>query len=107
MLTLYRNIKKFRTERGMSQETLARLTGYTDRSSIAKIENGDVDLQQSKINKFAKALGVSPGDLMGNVDDTVELKEVGYIDAEDAAILRAYHSASDDIKDAVRRVLGL
>lgn len=66
MLELYRNIKKFRTQNDMSQAELARLTGYTDRSSIAKIEKGLVDLSLSKIEAFADALGVDPGELMGD-----------------------------------------
>lgn len=49
----------------MSQDTLAELTGYKDRSSIAKIEKGKVDLAESKIREFAKALRVSPQELMG------------------------------------------
>ena len=49
MLLLYKNIKKRRLEIGMSQEELAQKTGYTSRSSIAKIEKGEVDLQLSKI----------------------------------------------------------
>jgi transcriptional regulator with XRE-family HTH domain len=67
MLELYRNIKKYRMANHMSQQELARLTGYTDRSSIAKIERGLVDLPQSKIVLFANALHVEPGDLMGEV----------------------------------------
>ena len=67
MLELYRNIKKYRMANRMSQQELARLTGYTDRSSIAKIERGLVDLPQSKIVLFANALHVEPGDLMGEV----------------------------------------
>ena len=39
--------------------------GYADKSMIAKIEKGLVDLPQSKIIAFAEALHVSPGDLMG------------------------------------------
>ena len=66
MLELFANIKKYRKLRGMTQDELAKKTGYTDRSSIAKIENGDVDLPQSKIFLLADALGVAPGDLMGN-----------------------------------------
>lgn len=66
MLDLYKNIKKFRLQNGMSQVELAKLTGYTDRSSIAKIEKGLVDLSLSKIEAFADALGVDPGDLMGD-----------------------------------------
>lgn len=64
-MNLYENIKRFRKEKGLSQEELARMTGYTDRSSIAKIEKGDVDLPQSKIFLFAKALDVEPSVLMG------------------------------------------
>lgn len=69
MLELYTNIKKYRIQNHMSQNELAKLTGYTDRSSIAKIEKGLVDLPQSKIMLFASALNVDPGDLMGEVDN--------------------------------------
>ena len=65
MLILYKNIKKFRQQEKMSQAELARRTGYTDRSSIAKIEKGMVDLSQSKIKQFADVFGVTPGELMG------------------------------------------
>lgn len=65
MLPLYQNIKSRRTELKMSQDTLAELTGYKDRSSIAKIEKGEVDLAESKIREFVKALKVSPQELMG------------------------------------------
>lgn len=67
MIQLYINIKNLRLEKKLSQEDLAKLTDYTDRSSIAKIEQGLVDLPQSKIILFAKALGVTPGRLMGDV----------------------------------------
>ena len=60
-----KNIKRLREEKGMSQDTLAKLTGYTDRSSITKIEKGQVDLQQSKIELFAKALGTTARELVG------------------------------------------
>lgn len=65
MLQLYVNIKARRKAAKMTQEELARLTGYTDRSSIARIEKGEIDLPQSKIKQFAEALGTTPGSLMG------------------------------------------
>lgn len=65
MLDLYRNIKTLREELGLSQDELAKQTGYTSRSSIAKIEKGEVDLPQSKIALFALALHTTPGTLMG------------------------------------------
>ena len=75
-------------ELGMSQDALAKMTGYTDRSSIAKIEKGDVDLQQSKIILFAKALNTTPKALMGW--DTSEPTTV------------AAHFNTDDLTDAER-----
>ena len=65
MLQLYKNIKKRRTELHLTQSELATKMGYADKSMIAKIEKGLVDLPQSKIIAFAEALHVSPGDLMG------------------------------------------
>lgn len=65
MLELYKNIKRIREEKGMSQEELARLVGFKSRSSINKIEMGVNDITQSKLVAIANALGVSPGELMG------------------------------------------
>ena len=70
LIKLYANIKRLREEQGLSQDALAKLTGYTDRSSITKIEKGLVDLQQSKIELFAKALGTSVKDLIGWEDES-------------------------------------
>ncbi|MBU9738871.1 LexA family protein [Diplocloster agilis] len=81
MLELYKNIKRLREEKGMSQDALAKLTGYTDRSSITKIEKGQVDLQQSKIELFAKALGTNPGDLMGWTEETHSIPHKSYTDS--------------------------
>lgn len=74
MLDLYKNIKQLREEKGLSQDALAKLTGYTDRSSIAKIEKGQVDLQQSKIELFAKALGTTAKELVGWDNNTSSSK---------------------------------
>ena len=72
MLTLYENIKRLRKENNLTQEQLAIRMGYGDRSTIAKIEAGKVDLSQSKILEFAKVFGVDAGELMG-YDGTASL----------------------------------
>ena len=69
MIDLYRNIKQLREAKGLSQDELAKKTGYTSRSSIAKIEKGEVDLPRSKIIAFAEALDTTPAYLMGWEDD--------------------------------------
>ena len=70
MNKLYENIKNRRNALGMTQQELAEKMGYTNRSSIAKIETGAVDLSQSKIIQFAKVLETTPSELMGEVEYT-------------------------------------
>lgn len=64
-MPLYKNIRKIRKEKGLSQTELAKLVGYADKTMISHIENGSIDLSRSKIVDFANALGVTPGYLMG------------------------------------------
>ena len=75
MLKLYENIKLYRKEAGWTQQELAKKAGYTDRSSIAKIESGVVDLSESKIKQFADIFGVSQGELMGFEKATEETQK--------------------------------
>ena len=75
MLDVYKNIKRIRELKGISQDELARAVGFKSRSSINKIEQGVNDITQSKLVAIANALSVSPGELLGR-----EAKESkGYI----------------------------
>lgn len=71
MEEVYKNIKKRRLELGMTQKELARLAGYENRSSIARIERGDHDLPQSKVIDIAKALKTTPSYLYGWEEEEV------------------------------------
>ena len=53
-------VKKRRLALGLSQDELAKQLGYTDRSTIAKIEAGKNDIPDNKVPAFAKALGTTP-----------------------------------------------
>ena len=53
------NIKKRRYELKMSQQNLADAMGYKTRSTIAKIEAGENDVSQKKLQKFAAVLHTS------------------------------------------------
>jgi len=75
MLKLYQNIRLYRKQAKLTQDELAKLAGYTDRSSIAKIEKGLVDLSQTKIKQFADIFGVAPSTLMGWVEEIEERPE--------------------------------
>lgn len=59
------NIKRRRTELKMSQRDLASKLGYSDHTTVARIEAGKVDLSQARLKQFSTALGVSVGYLMG------------------------------------------
>ena len=93
MIKLYENIRYLRKENKWSQDELAQRMGYKDRSSIAKIESGMVDIPRSKILEFAKVFGVSPGDLMGWEDDK---PEVDYYIEGTGDIIEAYNKCSQD-----------
>ncbi len=54
------NIKKRRYELRMSQQELADAMGYKTRSTIAKIESGENDVSQKKLQRFAQVLDTTP-----------------------------------------------
>lgn len=97
---LYENIKNRRIALGMTQEELAKKMGYTNRSSIAKIENGAVDLSQSKIVQFAKVLEITPGELMGDTPFDASIK----INSEDLQILEAISDLDSERKKMIVRL---
>lgn len=64
LIEIGNRIKQLRTEKDMSQDELAKRSGYGSRSTINKIELGINDVPQSKIKTIAEALGVSVGTLL-------------------------------------------
>lgn len=64
MATIGEKIKKRRLELGMSQRELARNMGYTDNSTLARIEQGKIDVSQSRIVQFSKVLNCTIAYLM-------------------------------------------
>ena len=77
MKTLGNNIRTYREQKGLSQEELANLCGWTTnnaRSTISKIESGVNDVPTSKLKVIAEKLGVSVCDLM-NSSANVQTKD--------------------------------
>ena len=97
------NIKKLRLERGLSQDELARLCGYTSRSSIAKIETGNADIPQKKIKLFANALNVSPGDITVTSIPDSDNPFLDSVDPQEQYLVAAYRSFNDDGRDRLVR----
>lgn len=65
MTTIGERIKTRRKELKMSQQELALLLGYKSSTSIARIESGNRELPQKKIEKIAEALHTTPEYIMG------------------------------------------
>ena len=62
--TIAKNIKKYRKEKGLSQDKLARLADVAH-ATIIKIESGGIQSPTiDTVQKIAKALGVDVNDLI-------------------------------------------
>ena len=71
-MNLASKVKQRRIELGLSQEELAKMMGYSSRTSINKIENGR-PVSQKIIVRLAEALETTPAYLMG-WEDNLEKK---------------------------------
>lgn len=101
-MTIGERIKQRRIELNMSQEELAKKTGYKSRSSIQKIENSRT-LPLKKVNLMASALDCEPSYLMGWKEE--ESKPI-YVDIseKEKMIIKAYRT-NDHFRDMVDRLV--
>ena len=63
------NVRRFRVERGLSQERLA-LEADIDRSYVGRIERGTENVTVAALEAIAKTLGVPVARLFAESDDT-------------------------------------
>ncbi|EMA6344847.1 MULTISPECIES: helix-turn-helix domain-containing protein [Bacillus cereus group] len=59
-----RIIKEKRERKGLSQERLAKLVGYEDRSSINKIEKGNVNIPDFRLKRICSVLHIDYAELL-------------------------------------------
>lgn len=102
---LAQRIRNRRIEIGLSQDELARMAGYTSRSSITKIEAGMVDLPISKIVILANILETTPEWLMGWEDKDTKISDKlqanilkKHNNKEEQKIADVYNSLPDNSK---------
>ena len=62
--TIGQRIRRIRIAKGLTQDDLAKLMGYFNRSTINKIESGAHNIDHKKILKFAYMLKVPAGYLL-------------------------------------------
>lgn len=101
-------IKKRREELGMSQDELAKRTGYKSRSSINKIELGYQHLTQRKILLFANALNVSVNYILG-IEGAFDENRIVFhsVNLEERDLILAYRRADDATKQIIRKILDM
>lgn len=69
-----KRIKAKRTELGISQTELAHRMGFVNKSTISKVESGLEDnMTSDRLERYAKALGVTPTYLLGLEDNLSEV----------------------------------
>lgn len=68
-MLLGEKIKKLRMDKGLSQESLANALGYTNKSTITRIENGTNKISYEMMKKFADFFDVSISYLYDDEDD--------------------------------------
>lgn len=86
------HLRRLRTRRGLSQESLAGRAGLS-RTSVVNIEAGRQGVALATLYRLAEALGASPGELL---PDTAEMAETPAI---------AIGPETDDSNRLIRRVM--
>lgn len=66
---LYENIRRRRKELHMTQKELAYKCGYTDHTTIAKMEKGQVDVTIGRLKQIAAVLDTTVVDLIMEGED--------------------------------------
>jgi transcriptional regulator with XRE-family HTH domain len=98
-------IRAKREALGITQEELAKMLGYKNKSTIAKIENGVNDITQSKVLEFAAALHTTVAYLMG-WDDVAPSNDFSLSDLEKQIII-AFRKSDEISKAMVLRALSI
>ena len=64
-------IKDRRLELGLTLDELASKVGYSDKSTLSRVENGKTDMPLKKLDKIAQVLDVTPAYLIGFTPDDI------------------------------------
>lgn len=91
----------------MTQREMAARLGYTDHTTLTRIEAGKVDLTQTRIVKIAEVLGVPPGYIMGWEQEPEDMGALAAAVLRDPRLLRLVqnYSALDDADQAAVEAL--
>ena len=83
-------IKLLRESLGMSQEELAKKSGFSGRQAISVLENGRNNISVDRLYDLAVALKTTPGDLLDVVIETNDNPFTEGLSSDNIAKLRSY-----------------
>lgn len=83
-------IKLLRESLGMSQEELAKKSGFSGRQAISVLENGRNNISIDRLVDLAIALKTTPSDLMDILMETSDTPLTEGLNSDNLAKLRSY-----------------
>ena len=95
-MTIGERIKERRKALKMTQEELARRSGYKGKAAISRIETSEGRLSSDIVLKIAPALGVSPSELLEGEDYQRFLSEYYEFDEDDVRLIDNYRCLTDE-----------
>ncbi len=84
------HIRILRESEGMTQEELARKSGFAGRAAISAIEKGKNNISIDKLPDLAVALRTTPGELLDVLVETSEKTITDGLSPESIAKLKSY-----------------
>lgn len=107
-MSVGKRIKERRSELKISQRELASKLGYSDHTTVTRIEADKVDLSQSRLKQFAMVLDVSVGYLMGweeNPEEAGALAALAISDPRIKKLVSDYMSLSEEDKNIITSLM--
>lgn len=103
-MTLGERVKMLRQKVGLTQEELAKEIGYSTKTSISKIENDILDINQSTTIALARALKTTPSVIMGweEVEENITIQNT----PQEEALLSNYRQLNPDGQKKVDDYVG-
>ena len=106
-MSIGERIKKRRLDLGLSQRSLAAKLGYSDHTTLARIEGDKVNLSESRIKQISAVLGVPVGHLMGWEESPEEAGAYAASVLKDIGLQRLLQNYLSLDKDDQELILGL